>query len=198
MKSFRNPALAFLTMLLTASAVFAEELPLPSAFAVKQKVLAFKRSFYFEDGRGQLGTATKKILAWGDSFEVFDADGTKVAEGRKRVFSWGNHIDVYDVRGQKIGAIRERVFQSLFKWYTVYDVEDGAGNAIATSEKEQLLSTTLTLRQAGNGRLVATMNRPAFRWKETWNVKVADKTVVDARVLVLLAIYKSDATLNQQ
>jgi hypothetical protein len=59
------------------------------------------------------------------------------------------------------------------------------------SKKAEWLSTNFEI-QSVDGRTVATMHRPAINFlADRWDVKVSDDSVVDNRLMAIIAAYKT-------
>lgn len=185
-----------LALLLLAPAVRAGEAPseppeLPAEFQVKEHVIARTDTFSLKAGGNTFGRITERLLSLSKSFTYESGAGRCVARARQSIFSWGSHVDVTDCSGGKIGAVKEQVLKSLFKVHTTYSILDAADREVAVSEKVDWISTSVTLRKPG-GSVIATLERPWLNLlSDTWTVKLHDRAAVDARLIVMIAAYKT-------
>jgi uncharacterized protein YxjI len=170
---------------------------LPDEFTVHEEIISVRKvlldtdTFDLKGGSGQFGKIIEKFLTLTKDFTYVDASGQCVAKSRARLISWGTHVDVSDCAGRPIGAFQEHVLRSLFKVNTVYSILDGQGKEIATSEKVEWISTSLTLRRP-DGSVIAELHRPWLNiLSDNWDIKIRDHAAVDARVIVLIAAYKT-------
>lgn len=190
----RNLTRTILSLVLVLSSIqaVAWDVPdLPSEFKLTERFFAWTHTFDITSDRGNLGTVVKKFLSWGSTFTYKDAAGNKVATAKARVFSWGTHIDVHDAEDRKIGAIKEQVWKSLFKFTTTYSILDADDKQIGESEKVDWVGTNFSLTDR-KGRLIATIERPFWRWRDTWTVRIGDAKAVDPRIIIMIGVYKSD------
>ena len=164
---------------------------LPNEFVIHERAISLTDTFDLKEGSSSFGTITEKFFSLTKSFSYVDASGRCVAKARARLLSWGTHIDVTDCADRPVGAIKENILKSLFKVYTTYSILDANGREIAISEKVQWISTDLVLRRPG-GAPVAELHRPWLNFlSDNWNVKIRDHAAVDARLIVLIAAYKT-------
>lgn len=89
----------------------------------------YRFSTYYEmDGsQGYEGRAIKNAISIHTCYELYDANGTYVAEGVCRIlslgalFSWAREIDVYDETHNFIGLIDGQTWTSASAKYTISD-----------------------------------------------------------------------------
>lgn len=166
---------------------------LPDELTIHERVFSLVNTFDLKAGSSTLGTITEKFFSLTRAFTYVDAKDDCVAKARARLLSWGTRIDVTDCSDRPVGAIKENVLKSLFKVYTQYSILDAKGTEIATSEKVDWISTDLTIRRP-DGRVIAALHRPWLNiLSENWTVKIADHAVVDPRMIVMIAVYKTSA-----
>lgn len=166
---------------------------LPDELTIHERVISLVNTFDLKAGNSTLGTITEKFFSLTRAFTYVDAKDDCVAKARARLLSWGTRIDVTDCSDRPVGAIKENVLKSLFKVYTQYSILDAKGTEIATSEKVDWISTDLTIRRP-DGRVIAALHRPWLNiLSENWTVKIADHAVVDPRMIVMIAVYKTSA-----
>lgn len=166
---------------------------LPNEFKVVERVIALTNTLDLvnSNNNNKLGTITEKFFSLTREFKYTDNSGNVVATARARILSWGTEIEVSDGSGRLIGTIKEQVFNSLFKVSTTYSILDASGKEIATSEKVELLATHFTLNDK-SGRLIAKIDRPWLKlFRDVWSVKISNPGAVDARLLVMIAAYKT-------
>lgn len=117
------------------------------------------------------------------------------AVGRMSMFSWGTEIKYYDEHDAYLGYLKEDVLKSLVSWHSTYYVYDKNDQLIAESKKSELLSTSINL-YSPNGDLIAKIHRPngflTFGFDE-WTITIQKPGVIDDRVLILIAAYKTHA-----
>ena len=143
-------------------------------------------------GGDNLGTVSAEMLSLTRSFVFKDNTGAVAATGSVGMFTWGTQINMVDRSGKAIGAIKEEVFSSVFKTYTTYQVLDASGQAIATSEKLEFLSTDILLKSS-SGVVMAELHRSWFRlFGDRWTVDIRDPRV-DPRLTLMIAAFKTGA-----
>ena len=124
-------------------------------------------------------------------FRYKDKTGALVATAKAEFSPFQVIIDVFDARGQKIGTIREQIFSSLFGVVNKYIIFDASNNKIAETDKFQFVATKFTITD-NKRQLVATISRPAFQlMTDKWTVSVHNSDVVDSRILVVIAAFKT-------
>jgi len=164
---------------------------LPDEFTIHERVLSLMDTFDLKSSGGKFGKITEKFFSMTKSFTYEDASGACVAKARSRIFSWGTHVDVTDCTDRPVGAIKEQVMKSFFKVYTIYSILGPDGRQTATSEKVEWISTDVVLRKP-DGRTIAELHRPWLNiLSDNWEVKIRDHQAVDARLLVMIAAYKT-------
>ena len=166
----------------------------PATFSIYERFFAFTDTFDIKADDATLGMIRERLISFTKSFVYTDAGKNKVAEARARFFALGSTVDVTDGAGRKIGTIKEDILKSLFKVYTQYQILDAAGRPIASSEKVEWLSTEIVLRDP-SGRVIAEVRRGfkenLLRLTDRWDVSIRDPKAVDARMIVMIAAYKS-------
>ena len=164
---------------------------LPDEFTIHERVLSLMDTFDLKAGGNKFGKITEKFFSMTKSFTYEDASGVCVAKARSRILSWGTHVDVTDCADRPLGAIKEQVMKSFFKVYTIYSILGPDGRQTAVSEKVEWISTDVVLRRA-DGRTIAELHRPWLNFlSDNWEVKIRDHQAVDARLLVMIAAYKT-------
>jgi len=164
---------------------------LPPEFTIKERMISLTTTLDIKNGSKDLGKIAQKLLSLTRSFTYDDASGNRIAEARAKLISWGTQVVVTDCEGRRIGTIKEEIFKSLFKVHTIYKILDERDQEIAQSEKVDWIATSFTLRD-GRGQKVAELKRPWINFLfDSWDVKVYDSTVVDSRMLVMIAAYKT-------
>lgn len=164
---------------------------LPDELIIHERVISLMNTFDLKAGNSTLGTITEKFFSLTRAFTYVDARNNCIAKARARLLSWGTRIDVTDCSDRPVGAIKETVLKSLLKVYTQYSIFDAKGTEIATSEKVDWISTDLTIRRP-DGRTIAALHRPWLNiLSDNWTVKIADHAVVDPRIIVMIAVYKT-------
>ncbi len=164
---------------------------LPDELTVHERVISLTDTFDLKAGGAKYGTITEKFFSLTKSFTYVDAKDDCVAKARARLLSWGTHIDVTDCSDRPIGAIKENVLKSFFKTWTTYSIVDGRGQEVAISDKVEWISTDLSIRRP-DGRAIAELHRPWLNiLSDNWTVKIHDHSAVDARLIVLIAAYKT-------
>jgi uncharacterized protein YxjI len=176
-----------------AAAASSAALELPASLTVHERVLSLVATFDLSSDSKSYGTIRREILHIGKTFHYEDASGHCVARAHARVISWGTHIDVTDCSDRAIGAVTERVLESMFKTWTTYSILDASGKEVAVSDKVEFISTNLEIRTPA-GRSVATLHRHLINvLSDNWDMTIADHAVVDSRLLVFIAAYKTSA-----
>lgn len=166
---------------------------LPNSFYLDEHVVTWttKLSVVSNDGDTGYGTVTKHALAIGTKFTYTDGEGKVAATAKKQLISWGTKIDIYDEHGNLLGTLKEKVFESLLKTWTTYQIVDANDNIIAESEKVQFGATKFTLKTPG-GVEVVKLYRPWINVTgDNWYVDIKNQNVVDKRILIMIAAFKS-------
>lgn len=162
---------------------------LPASFSVAEQPLSWTTTLTVSGG----GTVSGDMWSWTPSFTYTDGSGALIATAKKAAFSWGVHVDVFDCNGTLIGSVQEKVFSYWSGYQTLYAILDANGHEIATSGKFGWFDTTFTINDP-TGHAVATLNRPmTFVSGDTWTVQVSQPGVVDDRILVMTAAFKTEA-----
>lgn len=174
------------------SAHRAAPLILPDEFAIHERVISFVEKFDLESAGKTLGTISENVFSLTRSFTYTDPHGVCEAQARSRLLSWGTDIEISDCQDHPFGEIKENVMKSIFSdAYTRYSILDAEGHEIASSEKTQWVSTDMILRSL-NGRIIAELHRPWMNlFSDNWDVKILDPKIVDSRVIVMIAAYKT-------
>ena len=165
---------------------------LPDNFEVNEKFWSWTTSLSVEAGGRSYGRVSKHFWAWTTAFTYEDASGACLAKARQKALSWGVEIEVTDCAGRSLGEIHENVWDSAFGagiWnkYTIFG--PGGAPKLAESDKVQFLTTSITLTDASGQ--VARLYRPVNLVTDTWAVGVSRRGVVDKRLLVFIAAYKT-------
>ena len=166
---------------------------LPSAFNVTEKAITFwGDQFVIQNDQFTFGHIEEKVFAFTKTMTLYDPSGASIlATGKNRFFAIGSKMDVFDPSGHPIATIQEHVFDSFFKVFTTYSIVDPSGSVLATSEKSEVFSTNIAVRDR-SGRVVATLNRPAINWiSDNWAVSIVPNGAIDPRVLVMIPAFKT-------
>lgn len=161
---------------------------------VKERIFfKWKNSLDVEVNDKAAGKVAENIIQVSRTFTWTDASGSTAATARVAIISWGTEINVYDGAGKKVGSIEERVFSRWGRTWTGYDIKDGDGNKIASSDKTEWMGTTIKLT-APDGTLLAKLDRPWINpMGDTWGIKIEKPGSVDKSVLVMIAAFKTAA-----
>jgi len=176
--------------------VAAQEVPkIPQSFSIRERFFSLTDSFDLKDAEGKrFGRISEHLISLTKSFTYTDGEGKKLAHARAKFFALGSTVIVEDGEGRKIGTIKEDIIKSLLKVYTHYRILDARDNVVATSEKVEVLSTQILLRDT-SGRIVAELRRGfaenLFRLTDRWDVRIYDSESVDPRLLVMIAAFKT-------
>lgn len=162
---------------------------MPSNFEVVQEA-GFVTSLQVNANGQKYGDVTRQGSLW-TTFHYADTAGNVRAKAWISNAGWGKKVEVKDGSDNAIGTLKKEYWQSGFG-STVYTVLDGAGREIAKSEKVDWFTTTITLKDLA-GRVVAELNRPSRALGDSWTVKVMVPNVVDHRVLIMIAAFKTNA-----
>ena len=76
----------------------------------------------------------QKILAWGDDFTIYDANGNKAYHVDGKVFSFGDKLDLNDAEGNTVAKIDQKLL-SLGQTYDVYRIHNGEETHAARVKK---------------------------------------------------------------
>lgn len=163
----------------------------PNEFKIRERVISLTDTFDLKDGDKDFGKITQKLISLTKSFTLTAPDGACVAKARARILSWGTYIDVADCADKKIGGIKEEVFKSLFKVHTTYAILNAAEAQVAVSTKVDWISTSVTLTKPGGGAVASLDRRWLNVFSDSWTVKIQDPAAVDARLVVMIAAYKT-------
>jgi uncharacterized protein YxjI len=161
--------------------------------------MSFGLSFILSGDEGSdEGSIDERVLAVGNTFSLKDHHGDVVATGKEHPFSWGTQVDVFDGSGKKIGTLKEEVWSSLLSWQTHYQILDANGAVVAESAKEDWLTTHIEMT-GRDGKRLLTLDRPAFTLTgDRWSVHFDDQTMVDPRIGLLAAAFKSAADRHRE
>ncbi|MBY0548629.1 MAG: prepilin-type N-terminal cleavage/methylation domain-containing protein [Candidatus Obscuribacterales bacterium] len=162
---------------------------LPTNFEVIQQP-GFVTSLDVSAAGVRYGSVTRQGSVW-TVFHYEDTNGVVKAKGWITREGWGKKVEVKDGADNAIGSLKKEYWQSGFG-STVYTVYDGSGREIAKSEKEDWFATSITLKD-GRGRAIARLDRPTRAFGDSWTVTVLVPNVVDHRVLIMIAAFKTNA-----
>lgn len=77
----------------------------------------------------------QRVFSWGDTYDVYDENGTPRYFVKAEIFALGHHIHVYRKdTGEEVGAIHQRLFTFLPK----FDIEIG-GQIVGSVSKQLTL-----------------------------------------------------------
>lgn len=163
---------------------------LPTRFKV-QKHASLVTTLDVEAGGVRYGTITQNG-SWWTSFTYADAQGATLANAVKTNYLSGKQIEIKDASGRVLGTLKQEIFQGGLAT-TVYSVWDGAGREIAKSEKVSWGATKFTLKSGS--RVIATIEKTSFL-PAAWSVDIHVQDVVDPRILIVIAAFKTHADDN--
>ncbi len=117
----------------------------------KQRLFSWFDSYDIYNEYGETAYVVKGQLSWGHCLKIFDANGNEIGMVQERVLTWLPKFELY-IKGEYIGCISKEltffhpeynidfngwhVEGDFFEWD--YSILDGAGNCIATINKELL------------------------------------------------------------
>ena len=180
-----------LTLALTTAALAAAcpPTPLPATFSITERAFTWTTAFDVSSG----GSVTGDMWAWAPSFTYTDASGNIGATAKKTSYPWGVHIDVYDCNNVLVGSVQEKTFSYFSGYQTLYAILDANGKEVATSGKFGWFDTNFAINDPA-GHPVASLDRPrVFVGGDTWNVQVSQPGIIDERVLIMTAAFKTEA-----
>lgn len=61
----------------------------------------------------------QRVFAWGDTYDIYDADGNVKYVVKAEIFSFGHQLHVYDANGNEVGEIKQKLFTFLPKFAIV-------------------------------------------------------------------------------
>jgi uncharacterized protein YxjI len=186
---------------------------LPDDFTMVERFFALRNRFkLWKDGRklGEVVETWGSYLmsgvfdSWPKTFTLYGPGGEVLARADAKILALSATMDVDDPSGARIGTIKESLSRKiadallfggkLHGVYTRYHVLDPFGDIVAESAKVQILSTEFSLYD-GHGREAASVRRSLlrnfYRLTDRWDVIVRDHSVVDTRLAVMIAAYKS-------
>lgn len=163
-------------------------------YVVSEHAISLTTTFSVEKSGKNVGEVVKKIISMSPSYTYSDANGHCLAKGRRAIFSWGNEVDVNDCDGHQMAKIKENIIEGIlgFGIKTSYRIIDSSGQAVATSEKTDFMSTNFDVSNK-DGTTAMHAERPMINMGgDTWTMTVS-RSPVDDRVFVLLVAFKTDA-----
>ncbi len=166
---------------------------------VKERIFfKMKNSLDVEVDDKSAGKVAESLIQVSRTFTWTDASGNTAASARVAIISWGTEINVYDGAGTKVGSIEERVFSRWGRTWTGYDIIDGNGKKIASSDKTEFMGTTIKLT-APDGTLLAKLDRPWINpFGDTWGIKIEKPGAVDKSILVMIVAFKTAADRDKE
>ena len=128
------------------------------------------------------------VFAWGNNFEITDAQNRPVYQVKGEVFSWGDKLSFQNASGAELAFIAQRVFS----WGKAYEVHVG-GVLFAEILKEfTFFSDKYTVDVPGpndyvvegdfwdheysflrGGRVVAQVSKAFFSWGDTYGIEMS-------------------------
>jgi uncharacterized protein YxjI len=185
-----------LFLIACVTAASAQITRLPDQFYIIERFLSLTPTFDVSTDVEPFAIARKRFFALSSTFDLEDPEEQPLATASSRFFSWGTVADVMDPTGNKIGWIEEEVIRFL-PWaeYRVFNHE----NRLVAIAKMNFWGTDFDIYHPDDPETVyATMNRPFFRiCRDYWtvdikNYRIFEDSIIDARLLVILAIYQTD------
>lgn len=158
---------------------------LPSKFTIEEYAMSIGTDFKVP---GTSCYIDEEIVSLTANFTC-TIHGAPYAYARQKMFSIGTKIMIYDGKQSLLGSIEEQVFNS---WgvYTKYLIKDKNGALIATSEKHQLMSTSMFIKDS-QGRVLCKITRPTINmFGDSWDVEVFNSEY-DKRLFLFIPCYKT-------
>jgi uncharacterized protein YxjI len=169
---------------------------LPDQFYIIERFLSLTTTFDVSTDAEPFAVARKRFFSLTTTFDLEDPKEQLLATASSRFFSWGTVADIVDPTGNRIGWIEEEVIRFL-PWaeYRVFNQE----NRLVAIAKMNFWGTDFDLYHPDDPETVyATIHRPFFRiCRDYWtvdikNYQIFEESVIDPRLLVILAIYQTD------
>lgn len=155
----------------------------------------YRFSTYYEmDGsNGYEGRAVKNAISIHTCYELYDANGTYVAEGVCRIlslgalFSWAREIDVYDEAHNKIGFIDGQAWTTASAKYAI---SDATGHLIAYAYLDYNAAGFTITDTTKNERPIAYLKRN--KSQSDWAVTMYANSPLDVRILKVFSAFVVD------
>lgn len=143
----------------------------------------------------------QRVFAWGDTYDVYDANGEAKYYVESELFSFGHQIHVYNKRtGREVGSIHQKLLTLMPQFEIVI-----GGQTVGTIRKEftffmpkyqvdfrdwevdgDFMGWDYTAYQ--NGREVLSVSKELFAWGDTYVLHYGAATDEIAGLLLVLAI----------
>ena len=143
----------------------------------------------------------QRVFAWGDTYDVFDADGEARYFVKAEIFSFGHQIHVFDKRtGAEVGSIH----QILWSFMPKFEIVIG-GRSVGTISREfswfrpryhvdfrgwdvegDLMGWDYTVRR--NGTEALSVCKELFSWGDTYMLRYRDPADEIPGLLLVIAI----------
>ncbi len=131
----------------------------------------------------------ERFWSFGDTFQIFDADGEPAYEVVGRVFSWGDKLSFQDLDGAELAFISQQMLSFLPR----YEISVG-GEPFAEVRKEfSWFKKRFALDVPGpndyeiegsfwihdyefrrRGRVVATVSKALWAWTDSYGIEIVD------------------------
>lgn len=186
---FIQSIILFLNLLCT-NTVFAQD-EFPDNFSVIERWISATSTFDLVANKITLGSLYRELLTYNYSF--YNANHEKTAIADYKFFSLLVHFDIYDREKHLLGVAEEKVF-SFFPSFKIY-ANDGK-TALATASMDGW-GTTFTIYDPVTNQIMGYMQRPYFRVKNDWQVKITNRALleskqIDFRVLMTVIAFQGD------
>lgn len=196
LKGLLVAAVAFLSIIFAFSFVFGTA---SGDIELKERIFfKWKNSLDVTVAGKDEGKVAESVIQLSRTFTWTDERGKTAASASVAIISIGTDIYVYNGAGNRVGSIEERIFSRWGKTWSGYDIKDARGNKIASSDKTEFMGTTITLT-APDGTKLAKLNRPWVNvMGDSWGIEVLKPGVVDNRILVMIAAFKTAADRDKE
>lgn len=158
-------------------------------YVMRQKLLAFGDDFQIRDADGRdVFFVDGKAFGFRDRLSFRDAAGSELARIRQKLLAWGRTYEIH--RGETLVAVVRKSPFALFHHRFTVDVP-GPDDLEATGD---FLDHEYEFRRGD--RVVATVSKRWFSWTDTYGVDVADGEddvlVLASAVVVDMACHPDD------
>ncbi|MGZ3688843.1 MAG: hypothetical protein ACXWP5_00810 [Bdellovibrionota bacterium] len=166
---------------------------LPGSFEAKEKLISIGTDLLLTSGSKNFGRVVERTLHLARSFEFQNSANQVVAKARSRFFTLGAIVDIDDCAGNRIGTLKEDIWKSFFSVMTTYSILDSKGAEIGRSDKVELFSTDITLKDS-MGAPIARIHRPALKiLTDKWSVEILKQGAIDSRMIPFIPAFKTAA-----
>lgn len=184
--------LCFLTLL--SSRLIASPLAMPDEFFVTERWVSLTTGFDIETNQYRVGTVFRKFWSLLPTYEFYDQKENLISVAKMRWMTFGAIFDVVEATTElPIGSVEEEVLT----WYPTFRIYSPKGEKLAVAEMN-FWGTTYEVSDPVTSKVMATLKRSFFRFKDDWKATIVDRPLFDAkgidpRLFITLMAFQTDA-----